>query len=153
MTEPGKPIRRTTGSADLARRPCVEVPAFPGPLVAFDPGLSGSSGGSVCLGGDLHAVHPAGRGDGPPSDRDGSLDLATVILFDDEGWSLDVPATEGIWSTRPGDIAANLSPYFALTDGQRRLRTWLILPPPRTMIDIAHLWLPSVPPRPGRHAA
>jgi hypothetical protein len=129
------------------------MPVFAGPLGAFDPGLVGSPGGSVCLGGDLHAIHPDGRGPESPSDRDESLDLATVTLLDGEGWSLEVPATEGVWCTRPGDLAPERAPCFALTDGRGRLRTWLILPSAPAMIDIAHLWLSRVPPPPGRHSA
>jgi hypothetical protein len=141
------------GAADLARWPRIELPAFAGPLVAFDPAPDLCPGESVCLGGDLHAVHPATPGQRPPSDRDGSLDLARVTLFDGEGWSLGVPATEGVWCTRPEDLAPDCAPYFAVTDTRGRLRAWLILASARTMIDIGHFWLSCVAPRPGRRSA
>jgi hypothetical protein len=134
------------GLAAPSHRPGVERPAFAGPLVAFDSGPDSCAGDSVRLGGDLHAVHSATRVPGPPPDRDGSLDPATVTLFDGEGWSLDVPATDGVWCTLPGDLAPDCAPYFALIDGRGRLRAWLILPSARTMIGIAHFWLPQVDP-------
>ena len=54
----------------------------------------------VYLGGDLHAVHPGSRDPGGVTDRDESLDLATVSLLDGEGWPLEVPAADGVWCTR-----------------------------------------------------
>jgi hypothetical protein len=131
----------------------VDLPAFAGPLVAFDPAPERGASEFVCLGGDLHAVHPAARGPRPRSDRDRSLDLATVTLFDGEGWSLRVPTTKGVWCTRPEDLALDCAPYFVLTDSRGRLRAWLILPPVRTMIDVAHLWLSGVAPRSDRRSA
>jgi hypothetical protein len=149
VEELGERLRRTTRSADLARRLGIDLPIFRGPLIAFDPGQGRCPGESVCLGGDLHAIHPDTRGPAPPSDRDESLDLATVAVFDGEGWSLDIPANEGVWCICPEEVAPDCTPYFSLTDGRGRLRAWLILPGARTMIGIGPLWLP----RPGRRSA
>lgn len=141
-------FRRTDRFADLACDLGIGLPAFSGPLVAFDPAPECSSGDPVYLGGDLHAVHPDARDPGARPGRDDSLDRATITVLDGEGWLLDVPATEGVWCTRVEDDHLECVPYFSITDGRGRLRTWCILPPARTMIGIAHLWLPSVPPPP-----
>lgn len=143
--DPKERFRRTIRFADLARKLGVDLPPFWGPLVAFDPARERSPADPVYLGGDLHAVHPVAREPGAPPDRDGSLDLATIALLDGEGWLLDIAATDGVWCTRLEGAALDCAPYFSVTDGQGRLRTWLILPPARTMIGIAHLWLGAVP--------
>jgi hypothetical protein len=148
--DPKDRFRRTLRFAGLARDLGVDLPAFRGPLVAFDPAPERSPADPVYLGGDLHAVHPDARETAAAPGRDASLDLATVTLCDGEGCQLDVLATQGVWCTRLEGAALECAPYLYLTDSRGRLRTWLILPPAPTMIDIAHLWLPRVPSPQGR---
>jgi hypothetical protein len=141
---PGERFRRTVRFADLARDLGVDLPAFEGPLVAFDPAPRRSPGDPVYLGGDLHAVHPDGHDPGGPPDRDPSLDQAAINLFDGEDLQLEIAAIDGVWCTRLEGSALECAPYLSLTDGRGRRRAWLILPPAPTMIGIAHLWLPRV---------
>jgi hypothetical protein len=138
--------------ATLAAHLGVPLPPFEGPLVAFQ--LDGHRGAEdpVFLGGDLHAVHPAAGGPAPAADRDPSLDFATISLSDREREPLDVPAAEGIWCTRLEGERLLLAPYFSLTDTDGRARAWLLLPPPRLMVGIAHFWLPAVGPPEERRA-
>jgi hypothetical protein len=122
------------------------MPPFDGPLVAFDPAPAGAPGDPVYLGGDLHAVHPDApeRYRGRP--RDESLDEARIALGDDEHEDLEVTAVDGVWCLAIYDDLVDSAPRFNLWDTDGRLRTWLLLPPARLMIGIAHFWLPSVPP-------
>jgi hypothetical protein len=128
----------------------VELPLFEGPLVAFQ--LDGHRGAedSVFLGGDLHQVHPTAHGPkgGPttPADRDRTLDSAIVTLSGHDHEMYDVAAVEGVWCMRIDGERLPAAPYFSLTDSVGRIRAWLLLPPPRLMVGIAHFWLPSVPP-------
>jgi hypothetical protein len=62
---------------------------------------------------------------------------------------VDVSAIEGVWCTRLEGALLQCAPYFSLTDSAGRMRAWLLLPPPPTMIGIAHLWLPALPSAPG----
>jgi hypothetical protein len=148
--DPEECFRRTVRFADLARELGADLPPFRGPLVAFDPAPEHDPRDPVYLGGDLQAVHPDAREPRPRPGRDDSLDRATITLLDGEGWLLDIPATEGVWCTRVEGAHLDCAPYLAITDGRGRLRTWLVLPPPRTMIGIAHLWLGAIPKAPLR---
>lgn len=140
------PDPRTERLAALAGWLGVGLPPFEGPLAAFQ--LEGRRGAEdpVFLGGDLHAVHPSAEGAGGRGDRDASLDGAIVTLVDHEREMLDLAAVEGLWCTRIEGERLLAAPFFSLTDAEGRTRAWLLLPPPRLMVDIAHLWLPSVPP-------
>ena len=143
--DPEERFRRTVRFADLARELGVDLPPFRGPLQAFDPAPARSPGDPVYLGGDLHAVHPDSSGPGAPPGRDESLDQATISLLDGEGWVLDIQAIEGVWCARLAGTAVECAPYFLLTDSDGRNRSWLILPPAKLMLGVAHYWLPSVP--------
>jgi hypothetical protein len=143
---PGHSCPRAEMLAALAKKLGVKLPPLVGPLVAFQ--LDGHSGAEdpVFLGGDLQAVHPDA---GPPSRRsanDPTLDNAIVTLTDHENETLELAAVEGIWCTVLRGERLPAAPYFSLTDSTGAIRTWLLLPPPRLMVGIAHLWLPSVPP-------
>jgi hypothetical protein len=127
----------------------LELPPFDGPLVAFDPAPEGAPGDPVYLGGDLHRVHPAASQRYPGPRRDDSLDAARITLSDCENEDLETTAVEGIWCLALHGDLVDSAPYFTLWDTAGRMRIWLLLPPARLMIDIAHLWLPSVPPPPG----
>jgi hypothetical protein len=130
----------------LARKLGVELPPLIGPLVAFQLDGHSGDGDPVVLGGDLQAVHPDAV---PPSRRsahDPALDNAIVTLTDHENETLELAAVEGIWCTVISGARLPAAPYFSLTDSTGAIRTWLLLPPPRLMVGIAHLWLPSVPP-------
>ncbi len=98
----------------------------------------------VFLGGDLQTVHPAAAPASPA--RDTTLDNAIITLADHEHAMLDVAAVAGIWCTRLEGERLPAAPYFSLADSGGRIRAWLLLPPPRLMVGIAHFWLPSVPP-------
>jgi hypothetical protein len=130
---------------DLAASLGLELPVFEGPLTAF---AVGGEPRPILLGGDLHAVHPESADPLPPDERDRSLDAATVILDDQEHPPLKIAAVEGIWCLALPDHLLDPAPYFALWDTEGRLRAWLLLPPPRTMIGIGHFWLPEVKPPP-----
>jgi hypothetical protein len=135
---------------DLAASLGLDLPVFEGPLTAF---AVGGEPEPILLGGDLHAIHPDTADPLPPDERDGSLDAATVILDDQEHPPLKTAAVGGIWCLAlPGDLL-ELAPYLALWDTEGRLRAWLLLPPPRTMIGIGHFWLPQVKPPPGPSGA
>jgi hypothetical protein len=127
----------------------LELPHLDGPLVAFDPAQESAPGDPVYLGGDLHRVHSDASERYPGRCRDGSLDEARVVFSDYEHENLEVTAVEGVWCLALHDDLVDSAPYFTLWDTEGRMRTWLLLPPARTMIGIAHLWLPSVPPPPG----
>jgi hypothetical protein len=120
-------------------------PEFDGPLCAFQVGADSVSGATVSLGGDLHAVHPETRDAGTGTLRDPTLDGATVILDDLEHPASESLAVEGIWCLALGADRIDSAPYFTIWDTEGRIRTWLILPPLRQMIGIAHHWLPRVP--------
>lgn len=136
---------RTERLTALAAHLGVDLPPLPGPLVAFQlDGLRGPED-PVYLGGDLHRVHPRADVPAAPSDRDRTLDNAIVTL-DQEHDLLDLAAVEGIWCARIEGERLPAAPYFTLTDSDGRIRAWLLLPPPRLMIGIAHFWLPLVPP-------
>jgi hypothetical protein len=140
------PDARAERLAALAAWLGIELPLFEGPLVAFQ--LDGHRGGEdpVFLGGDLHQVHPRAGGPARASHRDPSLDSAILTLVDHENEMLDIAAVEGVWCTRIDGERLPAAPYFSLTDTDGRIRAWLLLPPPRLMVGIAHFWLPSVPP-------
>jgi hypothetical protein len=140
--------RRGAGRlADLATALGLEAPPFSGPLLAFDPAEERRPGDQIYLGGDLHAVHPEASAGAPPHGvRDGSLDGAKIILDDEVEEPLEVFAVEGIWCTALSGERLDSAPYFSISDTDGRLRTWLLLPPPRLLIGLAHLWLPAVPP-------
>lgn len=152
MSAPDPPIGpddagdpRAERLAALAEHLGVELPLFDGPLVAFQ--IDGRRGGDdpVFLGGDLHAVHRR-SGAACDSPRDPSLDSAIVTLSDHENEMSDIAAIEGVWCTRISGERLPAAPYLNLTDSEGRIRAWLLLPPPRLMVGIAHFWLPSVPP-------
>jgi hypothetical protein len=134
---------------NLAASLGLDLPVFEGPLTAF---ALGAEQRPVLLGGDLHAVHPESV-DPLPDQRDGSLDAATVILDDQEHPPLKMAAVDGIWCLTLPDDLLDSAPYFALWDTEGRLRAWLLLPPPRTMIGIGHFWLPQVKPPPDTPGA
>ena len=126
----------------------VDLPPLKGPLVAFALGEKGEPDRPVFLGGDLNAVHPdADERHRHP--RDPTLDAATITLTDLEDEPLETGAVEGIWCIRLDDDRLDAAPYLSIHDTDGRIRTWLILPPPRLMVGLAHLWLPAVPPIPG----
>jgi hypothetical protein len=126
----------------------VELPPFKGPLVAFDLDDEAGTERPVFLGGDLHAVHPEAD-ERHRHPHDPTLDSATITLVDLENEPLENQAIEGIWCIRLGEELLDPAPYLSIFDSEGRLRTWLILPPPRLMISLAHFWLPAVPPFPG----
>jgi hypothetical protein len=126
----------------------VELPPFQGPLVAFALGEEGNSERPVFLGGDLHEVHPEAH-ERRRHPRDPTLDSATLTFTDLEGEPLETGATQGIWCIRIEDQRRDAAPYLSIHDSEGRLRTWLILPPPRLMVGLGHFWLPSVSPFPG----
>jgi hypothetical protein len=135
---------------NLAASLGLDLPVFEGPLTAF---VLGGGAGPILLGGDLHAVHPDSADPPPAGERDGSLDAATVIVDDQEHPPLKIVAVEGIWCLSLPDDLLDSAPYFALWDTEGRLRAWLLLPPPRTMIGIGHFWLPQVKPPPDTPGA
>jgi hypothetical protein len=134
--------------APLAARLGVELPPFPGPLVAFDPADRHAPGDPVYLGGDLHAVHPEMPAAPPTAGRDRSLDAATITLTDFEHPALETVAIEGIWCLAIEAELLDSVPYFSISDSEARLRTWILLPPVDMMIGLVHLSLPAVPPLP-----
>jgi hypothetical protein len=132
--------------ATLAKALGVPLPPLQGPLVAFQLDGHRSAEDPVFLGGDLQAVHPDA---GPASwraGRDATLDNAIVTLTDHENESLELAAVEGIWCAALSGERLPAAPYLSITDSDGSVRIWLLLPPPRLMVGIAHLWLPSVPP-------
>ena len=137
-------LARARVLAILAESLGVEMPPFEGPLVAFRLDGHQAHDDPVFLGGDLHAVHP-GAARPAAARRDISLDFATISLIDHEHRPLDVPATQGIWCTRIVGERLPAAPYLSIHDSEGRPRAWLLLPPPRLMVGIAHFWLPKVP--------
>ena len=137
--------------AELAEALGIEMPPFTGPLVAFQ--LDGARGAEdpVYLGGDLHAVHTRAGSAASSGERDASLDFATVTVTDHEQRPLDVAALEGVWCTRFKGARLAAALYLSVIDSEGRTRAWLLLPPPRLMVGIAHFWLPRLkpPPFPG----
>jgi hypothetical protein len=121
--------------------------AFKGPLDASYVGDGRGPDAPIRLGGDLHAVHPGAAPPGRRPRRDHSLDAATITLHDDDHESVVAVARQGVWSLVLRGDMLDSAPYFTLWDSEGRLRTWLLLPPARELIDAGHLWLPSVPPR------
>jgi hypothetical protein len=145
-SEPGPSDPRAERLAVLARTLGVELRPFGGPLVAFQ--LDGHSGAEdpVFLGGDLQAVHPDAGAPSWRSGHDPTLDSAIITLTDHENETLELAAVEGIWCTALSGDRLPAAPYFSLTDSEGTIRAWLLLPPPRLMVGIAHMWLPSIPP-------
>lgn len=134
--------------ASLAARLGLELPPFPGPLVAFDPADERSPGDPVYLGGDLHAVHPETPAGPQPPRQDPSLDVATVSLTDFDHPPLETAAVDGIWCLAIEGGLLDAAPYLSISDSDGRLRTLILLPPAGSMIGLVHLWLPVVaPPR------
>jgi hypothetical protein len=134
--------------AKLAEELGRDLPAFDGPLQAFDMAPVSEKGTTrtIYLGGDLHAVHPDTREHRPRPEHDASLEAATVALDDLEHESVETVAVAGIWCLLLRGDQVDSAPYFSLWDTDGRLRTWLLLPPARLMIGIGQFWLPSVPP-------
>jgi hypothetical protein len=124
----------------------LELPPFDGPLVAFDPAPGGAPGGPVYLAGDLHRIHPAAVLQRAQPRRDECLNEARIVLVEPRGETLEVNAVEGIWCLALFGEHVDAVHYMALWDTEDRMRIWLILPPARAMIGLAHLWLRSVPP-------
>lgn len=120
------------------------LPPFTGPLVAFDPAEGRSCGDPVCLGGDLHAVHPESRSP-PPVERDASLDAATITLSDFEHEAIEATAVDGIWCIAIRGDALHSAPYLAIFDTDGRLRVWSLLPSAPLLIGSSHHWLPRIP--------
>jgi hypothetical protein len=135
--------------AALAAHLGVELPLFEGPLVAFQ--LDGHRGAAdpVYLGGDLHAVHPRAGGPATPPARDHTLDSAIITLSGHDQEMHDLAAVEGVWCGRIEGERLPAAPYLSLTDTEGRSRAWLLLPPPRLMVGIAHFWLPQIKPASG----
>jgi hypothetical protein len=150
MSRPDPP---TSGGAEpraerlaaLAAHLGVPLPPFEGPLVAFQ--LDGHRGAEdpVYLGGDLHAVHPRAGSPATTAERDHSLDSAIITLSSHDQEMHDLAAVEGVWCGQIEGERLPAAPYLSLTDTEGRMRAWLLLPPPRLMVGIAHFWLPSVP--------
>jgi len=153
-SSPGSADSRREGLAALAAHLGVELPLFDAPLVAFQLDGHRSTEDPVFLGGDLHATHPRAAGSTTTAaERDPSLDFATITLIDHDHPPLDVPATAGVWCTRvEGDRLAP-APYLSINDSDGRILIWLLLPPPRLMVGIAHHWLTRVPSLPGGRRA
>jgi hypothetical protein len=131
--------------AALARALGVALPPLQGPLVAFQLDGHRSAEDPVFLGGDLQAVHPDAGPASCRAGRDATLDNAVITLTDHENETLELAAVEGIWCTALSGERLPAAPYFSITDSDGSVRTWLLLPPLRLMVGIAHLWLPSVP--------
>jgi hypothetical protein len=138
--------RRVRQLASLEKKLGIDLLPLDGPLVAFQLDGHRSSEDPVFLGGDLHAVHPDTGPSSWQSAHDPTLDSAVVTLTDHENETLELAAVEGIWCTALSGERLPAAPYFSLTDSEGTIRSWLLLPPPRLMVGIAHLWLPSVPP-------
>jgi hypothetical protein len=149
----GGPAPRRPGDDRLARfaaRLGLELPLFPGPLIAFDPAEERAPGDPIYLGGDLHAIHPGTTAGPPPAPgRDRSLDAATIALTDFEHPTLETTAVEGVWCLALRGGLLETAPYFTISDTEGRLRTWILLPLATSMIGLVHLWLPAVPPPPA----
>jgi hypothetical protein len=136
--------RRLRRAAELD----LDLPPFDGPLVAFDPAPWRGAGDPIYLGGDLHAVHPRSldrRSDRP---RDDTLDGATITLtlgdFVDD--MVETTAVEGVWCVGLHDDLLESSMFLMIRDDDGRLRAWLLLPPPGSMLGEGGLWLPSIAP-------
>jgi hypothetical protein len=142
----GAPDPRAERLAALAASLGVELPPFPGPLVAFQLDDHRSEHDPVFFGGDLQEIHPRAGGPASPADRDPSLDFATISLFGHEHLPLETSTLEGIWCVRIDGERLRGAPYLSIVDSEGRTRAWLLLPPPQLMVGIAHFWLPSVPP-------
>jgi hypothetical protein len=145
------PASRRDGDERLARyaaRLGLELPIFPGPLIAFDPAERRSPGDPIYLGGDLHAAHPGTSAGRRAGRHDRSLDAAEITLADFEHPTLETVAVEGIWCLALRGGLLESAPYLAISDSEGRRRTWILLPPALSMIGLAHLWLPAVPPLP-----
>jgi hypothetical protein len=143
------PTDRDEALRALAHRLGFELPAFEGPLSAFEHDQGSASGKGVYLGGDLHKVHPDAADQRPGRSHDGSLDSATIIIDDFEHEPTEAMAVGGIWCLRLERDLISSAPYLSLHDDSGTLRAWLLLPPARSMIGIAHYWLPSVAPPPS----
>jgi hypothetical protein len=151
-TPSGPPSREPPGDDRLARlaaRLGVELPPFPGPLVAFDPAEERSHGDPIYLGGDLHAVHPEARIQRPGADLDHTLDAAEIVITNFEHEPVETMAVEGVWCLALQGPILDSAPYLAITDTEGLHRTWILLPPPLRMIGIGHYWLPAVAPAAG----
>jgi hypothetical protein len=148
MTAPGEsPAEdREARLAGLAATLGLELPVFEGPLAAFRLVAEGP----VFLGGDLHAVHPEAAGRRRITRPDPSLDSATIVLTGFEDEALEALAVCGIWCIRVEGELLDAAPYFSIFDAEGRPRTWLLLPQPRLLVDLGHLWLPAVAPMAGR---
>jgi hypothetical protein len=124
------------------------LPVLDGPLCAFRVAEQAAADAPVYLGGDLHAIRPGG--DDRHSGRRHDRSLASArITIDHEGGSVGTTALEGLWCLLLPEGPLHSMTFFAITDSQGCLRIWLLLPPARTMIGVAHLWLRRVPPPPG----
>lgn len=132
----------------LAQSLGIELPLFEGPLAAFR--LGGvDPDAPIYLGGDLHATHPDATARALYGTRDPTLDDARIVISDTEHEALETSAVGGIWCISIGGGLTQSAPYLSLYDSRGRIRSWLILPPPRLMVGIGHYWLPSVPPLSG----
>jgi hypothetical protein len=137
------------GDVSFAAIAGLDLPPFDGPLVAFDPTPEGAPGGAIYLGGDLHRIHPDAAERCSGRRRDESLDEARIALNElGQGNLVEATAVQGVWCLALYGDQVDSAPYFTLWDTEGRMRTWLLLPPARQMISLAHLWLPSVPPPP-----
>jgi hypothetical protein len=145
-SRPDDRAARGTRLEDLAGSLGLDPPIFEGPLTAFVP--ERDAGGPIFFGGDLHAVHPDATGPRPPERRDRSLDAAKIVVYHPERSSQETGAVEGVWCLALPDELRDSRPYFVLRDSEDRLRAWLWLPAPPTMIGIGHFWLPRVEPLP-----
>lgn len=103
---------------------------------------------AILLGGDLHASPPSGepRRDVGGRGEDGSLDRARISVvaprFD---ICAEVGAVEGVWllPLTPRLSSAELSVLFI--DAESRVRAWLLLPSPDSIIGMGSDWLPALP--------
>jgi hypothetical protein len=144
-----RPARRPDAGrlGRLAAELGLDLPPFDGPLVVFDPSGRRRAGDPLYMGGDLHAVHarPPAPGDPP---RDDTLDEATITLTlgDFQEDTVETVAVGGVWCVGLHDVLLDSPLYLMIRDRDGRLRAWLLLPPPISMLGEGGLWLPSVPP-------
>ena len=83
---------------------------------------------------------PGGRGE------DGSLDQARIsVVAPQLGLGAEAEAVEGVWIMPLTSRLSGADLSVLFVDAERRVRVWLLLPPPDSIVGMGRDWLPAVP--------